>query len=148
MEQNNLRWEDVPQWWVSCFNKECAEAGRCLRFKTGGLAPAGICQCVTPKALEDGGCRYFAPIQKVSYARGFTHIYDQVLKSDYTLLRKAMTKNLQGKTYYYQYMRGERRLSPEQQQLIRNLFAERGYADNVEFDAYEEDYVFKRLEHS
>ena len=76
------------------------------------------------------------------FAYGFSTIYDRVLKEDYTTLRKAMTSHLSGKRYYYEYMRGERALSPEQQSWIRNLFASYGYLDNVVFDRLEPAFDF------
>ena len=145
MEKNELKWEDVPRGWALCFNSECAMREGCLRFKAGELAPEEmtVCPCVTPKALKDGECRHFVPTEKVEFARGFRHIYDQVLKQDFTPLRKTMTAMLHGKRYYYEYLRGERRLSPEEQQDIRDLFARKGYTESVCFDAYEEAFDFK-----
>ena len=75
-------------------------------------------------------------------ARGFMHLYDKVLKDDYTSLRKTLTSMLSGKRYYYEYRRGDRQLSPENQEKICQLFASRGYADNVRFDDFEEEFVF------
>ena len=47
-----------------------------------------------------------------------------------------------GKRYYYEYMRGERALSPEQQGWIRNLFDSFGYQDCVVFDRLEPAFNF------
>lgn len=146
MENKELKWEDVPKGWALCFNSECAMREKCLRFKAGKLAPeeTTVCPCITPMALKDGDCRHFASSEKVLFARGFSRIYDKVLKQDFTPLRKAMTTMLQGKRYYYEYLRGERRLSPKQQQSIRNLFAKGGYAESVCFDEFEETFDFKK----
>ena len=54
-------------------------------------------------------------------ASGFSHLYDKVLKADYTSMRKAITAYLHGAKQYYQYMRGERPLTPEQQDGVRNI---------------------------
>ena len=50
-----------------------------------------------------------------------------------------------GAKLYYEYMRGERLLSPNQQQWIRNYVKSRGYDWEVEFDKYYEGYVFHHL---
>ena len=142
-----LRFSDVPDGWALCFNGECLRQGRCLRYRAGVLAPNDftVSRCVTPKALVGGACPHFAPIATARYAKGFTHIYDQVLKNDYTPLRKTMTEHLQNKRYYYAYMRGERLLSPAQQQWIIDLFAQYGYTKGPFFDDFEEVYEFPRI---
>lgn len=142
----DMKWEEVPEGWVLCFNSDCKLRETCLRWQAGQLAPEDltVAHCVTPKAMRSEPCAHFASVEKIRYARGFSKIYDKVLKSDYTPMRKEMTAMLSGKRYYYEYMRGERRLSPEQQEHIRQLFAKWGYADCVEFDSYEEGFVFPK----
>lgn len=142
----DIKWEAVPEGWALCFNSDCQIKDTCLRWQAGQLAPENLtmAHCVTPKALRSETCPHFASAEKVRYARGFSAIYDKVLKSDYTPMRKEMTAMLSGKRYYYEYMRGERRLSPKQQEYICQLFVEWGYADCVKFDTYEEDFVFPK----
>ena len=144
MENIELKWVDVPDSWALCFNEKCAMQEQCLRWRAGQLVPEDMTvgRCVMPQALKDGNCCYYASVEKVRIARGFSHIYKRVLKKDFTSLRLSMTSMLSGKRYYYEYMRGERPLSPEKQEMIRKLFASYGYGDCVEFDDYEESYVF------
>lgn len=144
MQKNELTWEKVPQGWALCFNTECPLRQSCLRWQAGQLAPQEltVTRCITPSALANGACPHFASAAPIQYARGFSTIYDNVLKRDYTPLRKQMTLMLSGKRYYYEYMRGERRLSPAQQEDIRELFTSWGYADSVHFDAFEQDFDF------
>ena len=144
MENINLKWKDVPNGWALCFNRDCPLRENCLRWIVGLMAPDDltVSRCVMPHALKDGRCIHYATAEKQRYARGFTTIYDKVLKSDYTSMRKQMTDMLRGKRYYYEYMRGERLLSPAQQEQIREFFTRRGYANCVRFDDYEETLVF------
>ena len=139
MVKNELKWEMVPEGWALCFNQDCPLHDACLRYQAGLLAPqhVTVTRCVTPRALTDERCAYFATMEPQMFAYGFSTIYDRVLKDDFTPLRKTMTSHLSGKRYYYEYMRGERALSPAQQGWIRNLFASRGYADSVVFDRME-----------
>lgn len=141
-----LKWKQVPDGWAICFNNDCALHEQCLRWHAAQVSPSDLtkARCVTPHAISDGKCQLFASTQKVRYASGFSTIYKNVLKDDYTPLRKQMTMMLSGKRYYYEYMRGERLLSPWQQQQIRELFADRGYADNVVFDDFEDVFEFPR----
>ena len=144
METIHLNWKDVPDKWALCFKEDCPLHEGCLRWHAGQAAPeeVTVCNCVTPHALKDGQCTQFASTQKVRYARGFSTIYDKVLKADFTPLRLQLTTMLSGKRYYYEYKRGERRLDPEQQERIKQLFTSYGYGDSVRFDSYEDDYVF------
>lgn len=144
MDNKELKWKNVPSDWALCFNQNCPMHERCLRWLAAQLAPEEltICRCVMPQALKKGQCPHFATAEKVRMARGFMHLYDKVLKDDYTSLRKTLTSMLSGKRYYYEYRRGDRLLSPENQEKIRQLFASRGYADSVRFDDYEEEFVF------
>lgn len=140
----NLKWDMVPERWPLCFNQNCQLHEACLRYQAGLLAPQSltIAQCVTPRAVTNERCAHFASMELQIFAYGFSTIYDRVLKTDYTPLRKAMTSHLSGKRYYYEYMRGERALSPEQQGWIRNLFDSFGYQDCVVFDRLESAFDF------
>ena len=144
MDEKELKWADVPEGWALCYLHECPMRERCLRWQAARLAPGDLTvgRCVMPQALKGERCVCFAPMEKVRAARGFQHIYDQVLKDDYTFLRKSMTEMLSGKRYYYEYMRGQRPLSPEKQAQIRRLFASRGYEHQVQFDDYDESFAF------
>ncbi|MBQ3632142.1 MAG: hypothetical protein II949_13040 [Prevotella sp.] len=146
MENLTLRFEDVPRGWALCFNNECPLRSECLRHQAGTLIPdtMTIAVSVTEKALADGQCQHFAPAETATFARGFTHLYDHVRQADYTALRKAMTAYLHGKRIYYEYKRGERLLSPAEQQWIARLFARYGYEDAPVFDGYEQHYVFAK----
>lgn len=145
MENNQqLNWNDVPERWALCFNTQCPRRESCLRWQAGLLAPEDLAatRCVTPKALTPEGCRCFASTDRITIARGFENIFDDVRKADYTEMRKEMTELLSGNRYYYEYKHGKRPLSPQKQEQILQLFARWGYAENVRFDSYEEAFSF------
>jgi hypothetical protein len=137
----------VPSWYVLCTNSQCPLRDVCLRFMAGENAPESmeVATCVMPKTLKDGNCRWYDKKTVLVYAAGFSHLYDRVMKKDYTSMRKAITQYLHGAKLYYEYMRGERPLSPKQQQWIRNYVKSRGYDWEVEFDSYFEGYVYHHL---
>ena len=144
MKNNQLNWENVPKDRALCFNAECPLHATCLRFQAGLVAPQGltVARCVTPQALDGGRCCCFASMEPQVYARGFSTLYRQVLKSDYTDMRRELTAYLSGYRYYYDYMRGRRLLSPAQQQWIRDMMLRYGYTDEVTFDGYEAAFDF------
>lgn len=137
----------VPSWYVLCYNNDCPLKADCLRYMAAKHAPSKleIATCVMPKTLRDGQCRWHdKPTVKI-WAAGFSTLFDKVMKKDYTAMRKDITKFLHGVKIYYEYKRGDRALSPEQQQWIRNYVKSRGYEWEVEFDSYFEDYVYHHL---
>ena len=137
----------VPSWYVLCTNNNCPLKDNCLRHLAGKNAPDNleIASCVMPKTLKNGDCRWFDKITIDVWAAGFSHLYDKVMKKDYTTMRKAITNYLHGAKIYYEYKRGERALSPDEQQWIRNYVKSMGYDWEVEFDRFFEDYVYHHL---
>ena len=138
---------DVPTWYVLCTNGQCQFQSSCLRYLAGSRIPEDkeIAMCVMPKTLKDGKCRWYDKRTVAVFASGFSHLYDKVMKMDYTKMRKAITSYLHGAKLYYEYKRGDRPLSPEQQQWIRDYVKSCGYDWEVEFDRYFEGYVYHHL---
>ena len=129
---------DVPSWYVLCTNNQCLAAQN---------APdhLEIATCVMPKTLKGGQCRWYDKRTVVVWAAGFSRLYDCVMKKDYTAMRKGLTRYLHGVKFYYEYKRGDRPLSPEQQQWIRNFVKSYGYEWEVPFDSYFEAYAYHHL---
>ena len=144
---HEFNFADVPNWYVLCNNNHCPLREDCLRFLAGSHAPDNleIATCVMPKTLKDDKCRWFEKKTVAVYATGFSHLYDCVMTKDYTTMRKTITRYLHGAKMYYEYMRGERPLSPEQQQWIKDYVKSLGYEWEVEFDGYFEAYVYHHL---
>lgn len=144
MEEKTLNWSMVPEGWALCYNDHCPRHEQCLRRQAALLAPQEltVTRCVTPQALRDGQCPHFASSEPVRFARGFKDIYADVLKRDFTPMRVEITSKLSGCRLYYDYLNGRRPLSPEQQNMIREVFRKHGYDDNVQFESYEDAFQF------
>lgn len=138
-------YSQVPSWYVICTNESCPLREDCMRFIAGSNAPESteIAMCVMPKTLKDGHCRLYDKKTVVVMAKGFTTLYDKVMKKDFTRMRKAITQYLHGAKMYYEYKDGRRALSPEQQNWIRNFVKSQGYEWEVKFDHFSESYVFR-----
>ena len=134
----------VPLWYALCTNEQCPLRSECLHYLAGSHAPDDMTTalCIMPHNSRDGKCRFFASTQKIRMARGFSHLFDKVLKNDFTQMRKNLTFYLHGAKFYYQYMRGERMLTPEQQQAIKDMFVEMGYTEELVFDGFTFVYDF------
>jgi hypothetical protein len=138
----------VPSWYTLCTNNDCPLKADCLRYLAGQNTPENVevAKCVMPKTLKDSECQWFDRIKTSVWAAGFSHLYDNVMKKDYTKMRKTITNYLHGTKIYYEYMRGERALSQEEQQWIRDYVKHMGYDWEVEFDSYFEEYVYNHKE--
>ena len=137
-------YSQVPSWYAICTNDNCPLKQDCLRYLAGANAPESLemALCVMPRMAKDGHCRLYDKKTVVVMAAGFTTLYNQVLKKDYTSMRKTITAYLHGAKMYYEYKDGRRALNPEQQSWIRDFVAKMGYHFEVKFDRFFEAYIF------
>ncbi len=137
----------VPSWYVHCTNGLCPLQSSCLRYIAASYIPESVetATCVMTKSQSGRNCRWYDKRTVVVYAAGFSHLYDRVMKIDYTTMRKTITSYLHGSKLYYEYMRGDRPLSPEQQQWIIDYVKSCGYDWEVVFDRYYEGYTFHHV---
>ena len=150
IENMLLRWEDVPATYAPCFCADCPLAEECLRYAVGQVVPASVTSglAIYPAAYreaEGGQCRHFRPRRVVRMAWGFGKLYTNVLARHDTLLRKEVMRIAGSQTSYYRYQRGERHLTPAQQQEITDLFVRYGYPESsVRFEHYCEEIDFSK----
>ena len=75
-------------------------------------------------------------------AYGFNSMLNDLKRKDEELLRGMITDYLGSNTTYYKFNRGEKLLTPEQQEWILNLFHKNGYTGEKEFEGYRYIYDF------
>lgn len=140
----DIIYKEVPIDWAVCFLESCPRKEECMRFQCGLIMPDDkeIAIAVTPSVLKMKTCPRYASIEKMWVALGFQHIFDDVKAKHANELRSRITNYLGSKTTYYRCLRGEKYLTPEQQEWIKNLLAKYGYTENIEFDEYKELYCF------
>ena len=138
----HIDFNDVNRHSPLCFNGNCPSHGECLRYMAGQQSPESLRYhlCIVPQAVQGNRCELFQPAEPVRVAYGFSHSYDDVLKQDFTPIRKELTAYLSNKRGYYKYLRGEWPLMPEQQQYVEEVFRRYGYEGKVVYDRTE--YVF------
>ena len=71
----------------------------------------------------------------VTLATGFTHPGNRRMHQAFVVMRHLLTPYLHGNGVYYLYRNGQRWLSPQQQEDIRQMFRDAGYKDEVKFDS-------------
>ncbi|MBP3756339.1 MAG: hypothetical protein J6I61_03560 [Prevotella sp.] len=130
--------DEVPPSWRYCFCDGCPQHDDCLRYQTGLNLPANVTwgNAVYPTAYRNGHCKLFKQIRLIHSAYGFKTLFSEVKQKDYTPLRDQIKNYLGGHGTYYRYNRGERLLTPEQQEWIVRQFARYGYTKGIQFDHY------------
>lgn len=88
-----------------------------------------------------GPCTHFKRVRQFKAAWGLTHLYDQVRHSDVHTLKFAVMDIVGNRTTYYRVHRGERHLTPEQQEQVKQLFAKYGYEEPT-YDHYAQEIGF------
>lgn len=136
--------EKVPATYARCFLSNCPLSDRCLRHLAGQhlLPNQQIGPAVYPTALNGDTCSMFREKRYIRAAYGFKTLFKDVKLKDSNPLREALYQYLGSITTYYRYQRGERMLTPEQQQWILTLFASKGYTDQLSFEHYVDTYDF------
>lgn len=133
----------LPETFAHCLNEQCERADGCLRRQAALRMPAerGIVTIVNPAHITPTGedCSYFKADCLLRFARGITHLLDQVPHSDAVVIKQQLLSHF-GRTHFYRFWRKERLLSPGQQEYIRQLFLKRGISGDPVFDEYVEQY--------
>ena len=70
------------------------------------------------------------------YAKGATHIYDEIKVKHYGTIKGAVKGILGGRSSYYRSMNGTKLISEEEQKRIAAVFRKYGYDTDNLFDEY------------
>ena len=135
----------IPSAYSLCFTPTCPRKTTCLRYVAGQHIPSKVTSgsAIYPTALSsDGTCPYYREYVKVKLAYGFQKIFAVVRKKDVEPLRNRLKQYLGGHGTYYRYNRGEKLLTPVQQDAILTICQEFGYTETLTFDNYLTDYDF------
>ena len=143
-EKTLFNYADAPKSWYNCFNSACPKAGECMHFMTGKNVPADVTlgNAIYPNACKNGECRFFKQIRMMRGAYGFNTMLNDLKRKDEELLRGMITDYLGSNTTYYKFNRGEKLLTPEQQEWILALFRKYNYTGDKEFEGYRYIYDF------
>ena len=131
MEQN-FDYNSVPFGYLSCINATCNRAGKCLRHQVYLRTPTSIMklQIVNPASVAPDGhnCTLYQEDCLQSYALGMNTLYDKLPHAAALRIKSDLLATF-GKSKYYRLMRGERYISPSEQQFIRNVFIRAGITE-------------------
>ena len=84
---------------------------------------------------------FHACVYQFKAAWGFSHLYDQVKHVEMQTIKYRVMDVLGNRTTYYRVHRGEKHLTPEMQEQVKQVFAEYGYGEPA-YDHYAEEIGF------
>ena len=108
--EEKIDFAKVPYQYSMCLNRQCPQAGTCLRQLTEQSVPENIEHwiIISPKYLSTvkGGCPHYRSSTKVRYAQGFIGILENLpYKQMQTVILHLM--NYLGRRTYYRARKGE-----------------------------------------
>ena len=133
----------VPYQYAMCLNRKCSKANTCLTQLTEQSVPEKIeyWDILSPKHLAalQGDCPYYRSNTKVRYAKGFIKILEAL---PYKQMQAVISHLMSffGRRTYYRVRKGERLLTPSEQQRILTILKNCGVTHPQDFDVYVEDY--------
>ena len=133
--------ESYPPSYILCFVEGCKLKDNCIHYLAAQHVrdDDNIGYTIYPSILKNpDGCRWHKEYRVIKAAWGFDAIFHNVLQRHAATLRQEMKDYLGGNGTYSRYKRGERKLTPEQQEWIIQLFQKYGYVNGLHFDHYEE----------
>ena len=145
MEERDLTPEDIPFAYPLCFNHACEDRATCMHYQAGRLATDGrhYAYAVLPSAWSDGHCACYHEKRLLTYAWGFSHLYDHVPSYLRSTARQTVSDLFSsGNGPYYRYHHGQSRLNPEQQALVLDTVSRFGDVKGIRFDHYVTDWDF------
>lgn len=141
--KETLDFSQVPQHYPICLNPECPQADNCLRQLVAQCMPAEVQYWLTlnPKflATQTDACIHFRPAVKVQLAKGFINILNDLPHKQMRKVIPQLIATFEQRTYY-RLRKGERLLSPAEQQRFINTLRKCGVTSPLTFDAYVESY--------
>lgn len=137
---------DIPTDFRRCVATSCAAAERCLRYQAFEASSADDASfwCINPKAArpEEGeACPHFCSAEKVRMARGFKQAMLSVPYGNVGNICRDLSQHFCERNYYHM-RRGDRPMTPAEQQIVADVLQRYGARTPIEFDFYYEDFLW------
>ena len=137
--------ETVPTNYILCLKGDCPKAAMCLRHKATLMMQADVqtWSILSPAYLAqvEGECPHYSSTEKVQYARGFVQMMSSLTVKQANAMKDGIVSKF-GMNMYYRMRRGDRLITPTEQESIYQLLEQQGITTRPEFDAYEKDYLW------
>ena len=137
--------EKVPNNFTLCIKGDCPKSANCLRHVAVAMMPAEMQKwsIVSPAYLAqiEGECPLYCSAEKVQYARGFVRMMSALTVQQANAVKVNIIAEF-GMNMYYRMRRGERLITPTEQEEIYQMLEKQGVTTRPEFDVYEKDYLW------
>lgn len=137
----------VPAYFAYCFQQGCAKEATCLHKQACQYVQREKQQiiCINPlyvEGKEGENCPCYIEMVKVRMARGFLRALGTVPSANVNKVTQELSKKF-NTSYFYRMRKGTIPLTPKQQEIVAQVLIKSGASQPVEFDAYEEDYIWE-----
>lgn len=137
---SDFDYNGFPASFAHCFNGECSRGATCLRRQVALRIPQdrACVYAINPGHFTSGtgeSCPHFRLDKPQRYARGISHLFDEVPLKKALAIKSQMMSYL-GRTNYYRCNRKERLIKPAEQAYIQQLFRNQHVHDEPKFDEY------------
>ena len=137
--------ETVPTNYILCLKGDCPKAAMCLRHKATLMMQADVqtWSILSPAYLAqvEGECPHYSSTEKVQYARGFVQMMSSLTVKQANAMKDGIVSKF-GMNMYYRMRRGDRLITPTEQEVIYQILEQQGVANRPDFDTYVEDYLW------
>ena len=131
--------------YATCFIDHCPLHDQCLRWLVGQhFSPVPfVCTSISPRHPNagTGQCEMFRSSQRVIMKRGLTRLYLDMPKSMEDNIRRLLI-GWWGRKHYYQMRRGDRLITPDQQQDVADACRQSGWNGPIVYDGEQEDWLW------
>lgn len=138
-----INYSMVPTYYAQCQNDQCNKAEICLRYLAHQAMPNTVASYHVVNANYVNGheseCSYYRSNTPEQFAKGFIQLLNRMPHKEMTLFQDKMIKHF-SKASYYRMRKGERLISPAEQQYILKLTGNSGHNIESLFDEFVTNY--------
>lgn len=142
IQTESISMDHLPAEYLMCIQKECPLCSRCLRYyaATRQSNNLHVLTVVNPSyhgvATED--CPWFRPNEIVTMKRGMIDFFHEMPGRMERSIRDQLIQ-LFGRTPYFNMRRGDRLITPSEQQQIARTCRQNGWQGELNYDGEVED---------
>lgn len=141
--------QDVPHGYEYCFagQEKCPKATTCLRAIAAKLLSESedgqpqsihaVNPCYVGRLSDMSSCARYRSNELLHYAKGMSRLFDEIPLKQVSIVRLRVMECFSCERYYYHCRKGERLITPEEQQRIVRVFKAAGIEAKPKFDSYE-----------
>lgn len=123
--------------YLVCFNSQCPKCECCLRYLVGEYAserPLAL-TAINPRhpKVATSECPVFRSNEQVVMKRGLTHFYDDMPSRKEYVVRHSLIAAF-GRKNYFLMRKGERLITPEEQDVIADTCRQLGWTGELRYD--------------